>query len=509
MRRLPFLLLIVALLSLAAPAALVAAPLVGPPEVSFVQGSRVTSTGIKVRVDWPAASGKVSRYQLQQRVDGGSWQNVTLAHSKARSTSLRVDPWALHRFRVRAFDPNGNAGAWAATPRHWLGVAQEDEPAIAYSSGWAAQKDSLAYGGSRSTSATANTSARFTFSGTHIAWVAQRAPKRGRAAVHVDGELVATVDLYASTKSSRRLVLALSWSSEASRTVEITTEGTSGRPYVDVDAFLTMSAPRTETLVGAGDIGYCGALDVAATAALIEGVPGVAVTLGDNAYPDGTPEQLAECYDPHWGRFKSRTRPSPGNHDYRVAGAKPYFDYFGSAAGPAGKGWYTYQAGTWRVYSLNSECNQIGGCGPGSPQYEWLERDLQQSPQHCVLAYWHRPVFSSIHHGGSTHMAAIAELLYKHRAEVVLASHDHGYERFAPLEPDGDRNGRRGIRHFVVGTGGAPLYDFDNPPHRGTIVRNNTTHGVLRVDLSIGGYAWRFLPTVDGGFTDSGSSSCR
>jgi hypothetical protein len=508
MRRPSILLVAIAVSLTMVPAPVLAAPSVAVPSVAFVANSQISATGIKVRISWPAAS-KASRYQLQRRLDGAAWTSVVLATAKSLKATLRVKAFGLHRFRLRAFDSAGRAGAWSTTPSQWASVAQEDDAAITYVDNWGTQLKSSAYGGAMATSASNGAEAAFTFRGTHLAWIAQRSPTRGRATVLIDGQKVATVDLYSSVTTSRQIVHTANWPKAATRTVQIRPEGTSGRPNVDVDAFVTLASPTKAVLAGAGDIGYCGATDAVATGALMSSIDGIAITLGDNAYPDGTAQQFADCYDPAWGGFRDRTRPSPGNHEYRTAGAAPYFKYFGSSAGKPGQGWYTFQAGTWRVYSLNSECSNVGGCKKGSAQYEWLKRDLASWPQRCVLAYWHRPRFSSINHGSSTAMADITRLLYDHRAEVVLASHDHGYERFALQDPSGQLDKRRGIRHFVVGTGGAQLYAYNREPLPRTVVRNNTTHGVIKLNLTSGAYAWQFLPTLNGGFADSGSGTCR
>jgi hypothetical protein len=132
-----------------------------------------------------------------------------------------------------------------------------------------------------------------------------------------------------------------------------------------------------------------------ATAKLIEQIPGEAFAAGDNAYPSGTAEQFRNCYAPTWGRFRNRTRPSPGNHEFHSGGATPYFDYFGLAAGDPRTGYYSYDLGTWHIVVLNSECDQVAGCQSGSVEERWLRQDLAGHPSACTLAYWHKPLFSS------------------------------------------------------------------------------------------------------------------
>ncbi len=256
-------------------------------------------------------------------------------------------------------------------------------------------------------------------------------------------------------------------------------------------------------LVGAGDIADCAAWQDDATAVLLDGIAGTVVTLGDNAYENGTAAEFAACYEPTWGRHKARTGPSPGNHDYHSAGAVPYFAYFGANAGPPGAGYYSYDLGVWHVVSLNSEAP----AGAGSAQEQWLRADLTANPRACTLAYWHRPRFSSGPHGSDASMQALWQALYDHGADVVLSGHDHTYERFAPQTPSGAFDGARGIRQFVVGTGGRALYAF------GTIrpnseVRRNDTHGVLKLTLRSTSYEWEFVPIAGQTFRDTGVASC-
>jgi hypothetical protein len=261
---------------------------------------------------------------------------------------------------------------------------------------------------------------------------------------------------------------------------------------------LPTSAVAGAVLVGAGDIGRCDSTRDQATARLIEGMVGTVFTTGDNAYPSGSAQQFVDCYDPSWGRFLGRTRPSPGNHDYATAGASGYFGYFGSRAGPDGRGYYAYDLGSWRVYSLNSE--QLTDA-----QLAWLNTDLEANPSRCSLAYWHRPRFSSGYHGNDPSVRLFWRALYAAGAEVIVNGHDHDYERFAPQRPNGERDWM-GTRQFVVGTGGAGLRRFSEiKPH--SLARQASAHGVLKLRLRDGAYSWRFV-SVDGSWTDTGSASC-
>jgi hypothetical protein len=270
----------------------------------------------------------------------------------------------------------------------------------------------------------------------------------------------------------------------------------------------TIGLPSPAILVGAGRVGRCGPVSHQ-TAALVDDIDGIVFTLGDNAYNAGTAEQFAECYGPAWGQFRQRTRPVPGNHDYRTPGAAPYFDYFGPNTGRPGEGWHAYQAGAWRVYALNSACAQVGGCGRNSAQYRWLRGELADHRQGCAMAYWHNPLWASGFYQGSDNMLAIFELLYDAGAELVLTGHDHIYERFVPVDPRGRPDLERGIRQINVGTGSSSLDPFRGPPLEITDVRDNSTHGVMKLELRGDGYSWEFLPVNPDGFNDHGSDGCR
>ena len=238
------------------------------------------------------------------------------------------------------------------------------------------------------------------------------------------------------------------------------------------------------TLVGAGDIADCaweGGSHAMATGNLVEKVGGAVFTSGDNAYFNATAADFNNCYAPRWGRFRGRTYPSPGNHEYQVS-PSPYFDYFGDRAGPRGAGFYSYELGNWHIISLNSNV----AVGPGQEQYVWLQRDLEANKSSnlgkCNLAYWHHPLFTSGPSAGSGGlMRSIWSLLYDFGVDVVINGHDHLYERFAAQ----DVNGRRdafGIQEYIVGTGGAPLYEF-GPALPNSVYKNNRVYGVLKLTL--------------------------
>lgn len=265
---------------------------------------------------------------------------------------------------------------------------------------------------------------------------------------------------------------------------------------------------QTVVLVGAGDIADCRDLSGAsATAKLLEQIQGTVFAAGDLAYPDGSKENF-ECYDKTWGRAKSRTRPAPGNHEFHSSGASPYFEYFGTAAGNPTDGYYSYELGSWHIVVLNSECKDVGGCDAGSRQEKWLRVDLAAHPAACTLAYWHKPLFSSGGaHGNDPEIKPLWQALYEARASIVINGHDHDYERFAPQTPDGLADLSRGIREFVVGTGGKSHRPF-GAIRPNSEVRNADAFGVLKLTLRDRSYDWQFLPEAGKSFTDSGSGTC-
>jgi hypothetical protein len=231
------------------------------------------------------------------------------------------------------------------------------------------------------------------------------------------------------------------------------------------------------------------------------------LTLGDNQYESGEHAKFVESYGRSWGRVKAITHPAAGNHDYNTRGAEGYYRYFGSAAGNPARGYYSFDLGAWHLVALNSNCGAVGGCGQRSPQARWLRVDLAaHKGATCTLAYWHHPRFSSGYHGSDPAYAAFWRALYAANADVILVGHDHDYERFAPQTPNGVRDVRRGIREFVVGTGGRNLRDFDATAPNSEL-RYRTTFGILALTLRPTRYSWRFVPAV-GTFTDAGSGSC-
>ena len=255
------------------------------------------------------------------------------------------------------------------------------------------------------------------------------------------------------------------------------------RPQLIVE---TEPAAAPQTLVAAGDIAD-GTNGDEQTAALVDTLPGTVAALGDLAYENGSASEFATYYEPTWGRFKARTRPAAGNHEYGTANAAGYFGYWGAVAGQPTQGWYSYELGAWHVIVLNSNCPFVGGCHAGSPQETWLRADLAAHPTRCTLAYWHHPRFSTGVVGDSPDIRPLFQALYDANADVLLVAHAHNYQRWSPLNPTGAADAARGIRQFVVGTGGRAFHEVSPPDPRQEIA-NDDTFGVLRLLLSSGGF---------------------
>ena len=286
---------------------------------------------------------------------------------------------------------------------------------------------------------------------------------------------------------------------EGTATITATSDGVSGSSTV------TVVSTTAAVLVGAGDVAVCNAPEDEATAALLDNIQGTVFTAGDNAYPDGSATQFTNCYQPSWGRHKARTRPGTGNHDYTTAGAPAYFSYFGAAAGDPTKGYYSYDLGAWHVIAINNYVD----ASAGSPQEQWLKADLAASSKQCTAAIWHEPTFSSgsIHASGNTDWLALWRDLYQAGADIIINGHEHTYERFAPMTPNGVADPTTGIREFVVGTGGAGLEALGTIQPNSEVVQNSA-HGVLRLVLRPTGYQWRFFPVAGQTFSDTGSAPC-
>jgi acid phosphatase type 7 len=232
--------------------------------------------------------------------------------------------------------------------------------------------------------------------------------------------------------------------------------------------------------------------------------PTIVAALGDISQDEGTAAQFRECYHPAWGSFQDITRPAMGNHDDVADGGKSYFNYFSDLDLNEPKGWYAYQHGDWQVFVLNTECGGVGGCEKGDPQYEWLKQQLSTVTTDNILAYWHKPRFAIGKHGNFSTIADAYALLDQAGADVILAGHDDGFQRWAPLRADGTRDASA-PRSFVVGTGGGSLRSITTSSPPKTLEYYQDDHyGVMRLELQSCSYRWEFI-NVDGKLLDHGS----
>jgi fibronectin type 3 domain-containing protein len=299
--------------------------------------------------------------------------------------------------------------------------------------------------------------------------------------------------------------------------VLVAIDGSDNRSPASNEASATPTA-GDPVLVGAGDIAVCGSSNDEATADVLDTMPSAAVfTIGDNAYDSGLLTEFNSCYAPSWGRagIKPRTRPAAGNHDYGNGNnnGEGYFDYFngaGNFTGPAGdrdKGYYSYDVGDyWHVVVLNSECGIDASCSMTS-QEAWLRDDLAANDSKNVIGMLHRPRWTSgPTRPGDARQQPLWEALYDYGADLVLAGHDHDYERFAPQNANGQLDTTYGVREIIVGTGGASLSGFGTVAANSE-VRNNNTWGVLKLTLHQSSYDWRFIRASGGTFTDAGTQA--
>jgi hypothetical protein len=256
-------------------------------------------------------------------------------------------------------------------------------------------------------------------------------------------------------------------------------------------------------VLAAGDIGECQGEGPFLTANLLDHYSGTILAVGDLVYPSGTAAEFSGCYASTWGRYRERTHPVPGNHEYITEKGRPYFTYWGERAGSSGEGYYSFDLGAWHIVALNSNIDT----SPGSAQVRWLREDLARSPARCKLAFFHHTVFTSGYHGRTTRLDSLVKALYEGGISLVVTGHDHHYERFAPMSLDGHVDPEHGIRFFVVGTGGAtrhtPLFGTN-----GSETASSGAWGVLRLMLHEDGYDWRFLPVDGEALRDAGRGTC-
>ncbi|MEO8672900.1 MAG: PKD domain-containing protein [Tahibacter sp.] len=281
------------------------------------------------------------------------------------------------------------------------------------------------------------------------------------------------------------------------------------RYAVDGYQYGTQALSATSVVVaGAGDICDSSGSACSGTSDLIVNINPTAVfTAGDNAYESGTLSEYNSRYAPTWGRFKTLTNPTPGNHDYNTSNASGYFDYFngtGAQTGPAGdrsKGYYSWNVGDWHFIALNT----MSGGTLATAQLTWLQADLDANTKPCTAAYWHHPLVSRGNYTGYTQVKPFWDKLYAAHADLVLVGHDHNYQRYGLMNPSqvADANG---IRQVLVGTGGRAFYGLSGS-HALLQASNDNSHGVLKLTLTATGYTGEFVHST-GSFTDTFSGSC-
>jgi len=288
-------------------------------------------------------------------------------------------------------------------------------------------------------------------------------------------------------------------------------------PLAFIGALCWLSGTSTSqttdpVLIGAGDIADALNMhlsDAIATAALIDAYPGATVFAdGDLAHSDGTDADYTKAYGSIWGRFRARTLPVAGNHDYGVQNAVGYYNYWGPAAGNPTQGWYSLDLGAWHVVVLNSNCGFVG-CAAGGVQETWLRNDLATHTQACTLAMWHEPLYtSSTIAAPNTDVRPLWQALYDNNVDLVVNGHAHNYERFAPQDAIGNSDPARGIIEIVSGTGGASHFPFNTAMAANSLIGNDATFGVLKLTLHSSSFDWQFLPVVGQTFADSGTQAC-
>jgi hypothetical protein len=266
--------------------------------------------------------------------------------------------------------------------------------------------------------------------------------------------------------------------------------------------------PKGETFIGAGDVSFCDSNGDVLTGKILDRFPGTIFVLGDISNDSGRKEEYANCFDPAWGRFKSRMKPAIGNHDYLTANGANYFAYFGAIAGPPGLGYYSYDLGAWHIIVLNSECG-TSDCAAGSAQEKWLRNDLANHHAQCILAYWHAPPFSSGTDADEPRVLPLYKDLDDADVDVLLTGHQHHYERFIAQDTDGDSKPGEGIREFIVGTGGVWTDPVRVPPLRNSQALFTDTFGLLKMELYPGWYTWQFIPVPGKPRSDWGTDTCR
>jgi hypothetical protein len=274
-----------------------------------------------------------------------------------------------------------------------------------------------------------------------------------------------------------------------------TTASVTGRPDTAV------------VLIVAGNIASCGeAARDTVMSNMVAGISGAVLTLGDAVFPDAG--AYFSCYDPTWGRLKSRSYETLGNHDYNNGHVSGVWDYWGSRAGPRNLGYYSFDLGAWHIVVLNSNASFVP-TGVGSAQDTWLQNDLAANTRKCTVVTFHQPRFFSSNTPGWTTDESVEQFwnrLYAANVDLVLNGQQHQYERLAPMTPDGALDAQRGLRSINVGTGGeSTALPIAMHPNSEVV---SDAFGVLKLTLYADRYTWEFVPLAGETFRDQGSGTC-
>ncbi len=324
------------------------------------------------------------------------------------------------------------------------------------------------------------------------------APEKQEDLVLSEAEAPITEEAAPAAATTKKSPVKKSTTPTTSETTSSTETSTSTSEATTAESSTTPAAPAPWRVVVIGDIADCAQTTDDEVASLVKSYQSTILLAGDNAYPNGSATDFANCFEPILGDAKARIYPTPGNHEYRTASAAGYFGYWGTRAGDPSQGYYAFSSAGWRVVALNTECSNIGGCTSGTPMYNWMRADLAANPTTCSLVFTHHPRFSSGEHGSDATLNDLWLGMQSSGVDIYLAGHDHTYERFTPSG---------GLTQFVVGTGGSSLYTFP-VIEAGSAFRYNLSGGALVLDLYPTYYSWQYVTSTDRTVKDSGTTNC-
>jgi hypothetical protein len=282
--------------------------------------------------------------------------------------------------------------------------------------------------------------------------------------------------------------------------------------------------PVSPIFIGAGEISTClSSAGPTGTAAIIQSMlsdTNVTVFSAGEALSDPAAPNF-DCFDTKWGSFKDRTIFALGTGDYNGRGAAAVYSYFGNRTGPPGKGYFSFDKGTWHIVVLNTTSYELGVPeirDAGTEFNNWLAADLAATTKPCIMAIsWERRLYTSESGtlGRQGNMNTIARTLYAAGVDVLVSANDHVYERFPQTDPDGVVDAAQGFRQFIVGTGGMTTWSIKtpnpNPPaglRTSNVEKQGNVWGLLKLTLDPASYKWEFVPVTTGAFADTGETAC-